>query len=686
MNKFVTLLYFAFLLLFSAYSQIPDGYYDSIIGKKKATLKTSLHQKIKIATVLSYGGGDGKTWSGFAKTDVRPADGKVWDMYSNEVYSFNANLSVTGMNIEHSFAKSWWGGTETQAYKDLHHLNPSDATANQRKSSYLMAVVDSTVTYTNGVIKVGKTKMKSGMLLPAWEPADQYKGDFARIYMYMVTAYEDYAALWTNDSENQLDNNTYPVFEPWAINLLLKWAKQDPVSEKETYRNNEVYKIQGNRNPFIDFQDMAEYVWGDLKYKPFTYNGIVDYPYLNFPDQLDTLTFGKVYFQQSALQYLSIQAENLTGDLQLEISGIDQTKFRLSKTVLSKSEVESGLNLPIEFDATEPGKMNAILTISGGGIEPIKVVLNANVSEEFIALPATNVGASYFRANWTIFKGTSAYLLDVFSLRPTGTYLAEKILEQNFRVSLPNNWIKGGYTEMSYSETGAIRLGKATETGKLSLPLFAQIPGKYRLTVIAKQYSNDSNAALTVNVNNQSQVVWTTSVAYKEFKVDLVIPNKETVISLSAAELGKRVYIDNLILEYLRPEQSKNSIENYPRNVGNALNHNVLNLWSDSVYYYTVVPIENSNLVSSSIWVKTDITLDLAHNLDKSYTLLKNDQGVIVRNISADTYCNVYDVNGTLILEKYIQSDNFFVPLPHKGIFIFQFINSESTENHKFVF
>ena len=686
MIKYLTTFFFTFLLLFSIQAQIPDGYYDTVLRKKKAELKTSLHQKIKIASVLSYGGGDGKTWSGFAITDVRPSDGKVWDMYSNIDYSFNGNLSVTGMNIEHSFAKSWWGGSETQAYKDLHHLNPSDAIANQRKSSYMMAVVDSTITYNNEVIKVGKTTMKSGMLLPAWEHADEYKGDFARIYMYMVTAYEDYAPLWTNDSEHQLDNNTYPVFEPWASNLLLQWAKQDPVSEKEINRNNEVYKIQGNRNPFIDFPNMAEYVWGDLKYKPFTYNGMVDYPYLHFPDMLDTLAFGKVYFQQSTSQYLSIKAENLTGDLQLAISGIHQSKFRLSKTEISKSEVESGIDLPIEFDATEAGNINAIITISGGGIEPIQVVLNANVSEEFKALPATNVRASGFTANWTISKGASAYLIDVFSLRPTGAYLPEKILEQDFRVSLPNNWIREGYTEMSYAETGAIRLGKAAETGKISLPLLAQIPGKYRLTVIAKQYSNDSNAPLTVNVDNQSQVVWTTAVAYKEFKVDFVIPNNDIAISLSAAELGKRVLIDNLILEYLMPEQAKISIDNYPINVGDILNYDVLNLWSDSVYYYTVEPIENSNLVSNSIQVKTDITLGSNSNINKSYTLLKNNQGVIVQSITANTYCNVYDINGSLIFKKLIQSDNFFIPLPHKGIYIFQFINSNSAENYKFVF
>lgn len=685
MIRIFSIYIFSFLFLFSAQAQIPAGYYDAVLGKKQANLKTSLHLIIKNATVLPYGSGKGKTWSGFAKTDVRPSDGKVWDMYSNIEYSFKGDSSVVGMNIEHSFAKSWWGGAETQAYKDLHHLNPSDGTANQRKSSYMMAIVDSTLTYSNGVIKVGKTTLKTGMLIPAWEPADEYKGDFARIYMYMVTAYEDYAPLWTNDSEHQLDNNTYPVFEPWAISLLLQWAKQDPVSEKEINRNNEVYKIQGNRNPYIDFQNMAEYVWGELTYKPFTYNGIVDYPYLQIPSQLDTLAFGKVYFKQSALKHLTVKAENLTGDLLLEISGIHQSKFRLAKTVISKTEAENGINIPVEFDATEPGHINAILTISGGGIEPIQVVLNANVSEEFIALPATDISAKGFTANWTISKGTDAYLLNLFSLRPTGTYIPEKILEQTFSLALPNTWIKEGYTEMSYAGTGDIRLGKTDMMGKISLPSVLKLLGKYRLTIKARQFSSDNGAPLSVLVDNQTQIVWNTSVKNTDFVVDLNISNIESVISLRA-EAKKRVLVDNLILEYLRPELSKLSIDSYPINVGNVLSYNVTGLRSDSVYYYTVQPVENSTLVSNNIKVKTDINVGLHDNVDKSYTLLKNNHGVSVQNISADTYCNVYDAKGTLIFKKLTQPDNLFVPLSKRGIYIFQFINKQKTENIKFVF
>ena len=109
------LLTYSFLLLtISVWAAIPAGYYDTTDGKNKGELKTALYQIVGYANVLNYGSGAGYTWSGFAQTDVR-SDGTVWDMYSNQIYQFNGINSVSGMHIEHSLPKSWWGGTVDQA-------------------------------------------------------------------------------------------------------------------------------------------------------------------------------------------------------------------------------------------------------------------------------------------------------------------------------------------------------------------------------------------------------------------------------------------------------------------------------------------------------------------------------------------------------------------------------------------
>ena len=238
-------------------------YYTSVDGVKGgAALKTALHELIKNHNKISYGSGEDKTWGAFYTTDAVVENGqrRVLDMYSNEKRYFGSKGSaVSGMNIEHSVAKSWWGGNQNNAYCDLHHLNPSDANANSAKSNYPLAEIQGNPTWENGVTFIGNATI-NGKSEKVFEPCDEYKGDFARTYMYMFTCYQDltWKYTWMN-----YEKSTYPTLKPWAVELLLKWHKQDPVSEKEVNRNNAVYAVQGNRNPYVDYPQLADYVWGD---------------------------------------------------------------------------------------------------------------------------------------------------------------------------------------------------------------------------------------------------------------------------------------------------------------------------------------------------------------------------------------------------------------------------------------
>lgn len=243
----------------SAYAidrQTLKTYAQSLKGKKKEALKEAVYELTKSATVLSYGKGDNSTWWGFYVTD-QDADGYVIDRYSNNKVPFgNRGTAASGMNIEHSFPKSWWGGAENQAYKDLYNLMPSDSKANSSKGNYGMGVV-TTVSYDNGCIKVGKGA--SGTQL--WEPSAEWKGDFARGYMYMATTYQK--LTFEGEGLNSLVNGTWPTLQKWAYTLYLKWMREDKVSQTEVSRNNAVAEIQGNRNLYVDFPTLAEYVWGD---------------------------------------------------------------------------------------------------------------------------------------------------------------------------------------------------------------------------------------------------------------------------------------------------------------------------------------------------------------------------------------------------------------------------------------
>ena len=263
------------LLLFAVCATAQKDYYTSIEGKNGGKeLKTALYNLIKKHTKISYGSGEDKTWGAFYTTDAVVENGKrrVLDMYSPEKRYFgNKGSKVSGMNIEHSVAKSWWGGDQNNAYCDIHHLNPSDENANSRKSNYPLGELTS-VSWQNGVTFVGEANI-DGSSMNAYEPCDEYKGDFARVFMYMFTCYQDltWEKTWMNYEKSE-----YPTLKPWAVKLLLKWHKQDPVSEKEVNRNNAVHAVQGNRNPYVDYPQLADYVWGDSINYVFHLNGNVE--------------------------------------------------------------------------------------------------------------------------------------------------------------------------------------------------------------------------------------------------------------------------------------------------------------------------------------------------------------------------------------------------------------------------
>ena len=270
-------------LAISAWAQGPNDsgtYYQAADGKKGAELKTALCEIINPHDQRTYK----QLWTDFQTTDAKP-NGKVWDMYSNKreftfVTDQAGNYKQEGdvYNREHSFPKSWFND-EYPMYTDLFHLYPTDGWVNnQRGNDPFGEVAPGYKASANDFSKWGSARSDLGYSGTVFEPNDEYKGDFARTYFYMVTSYESYK---NSNGENKkvsswnspmLDLNVYPVFKDWALKLLLKWAKNDPVSEKETNRNNAVYGIQKNRNPFIDYPGLEEYIWGDKKDVAFSYD------------------------------------------------------------------------------------------------------------------------------------------------------------------------------------------------------------------------------------------------------------------------------------------------------------------------------------------------------------------------------------------------------------------------------
>lgn len=233
------------------------NYASSLKGLKGASLKEALHTLMQPKKVLGYGNGSGNTWSGFYKTDRNPETNECYNRYSSAKFYFDTpynNKAISGMNIEHSFPKSWWGGAENSAYKDLYNLYPSDSKANSSKSNYPMDDVDGEGEYD--IIGTG-----ANINSKAWEPGRTFKGDFSRSYMYMAVTYSNLTFVKTG--LQTMANEAYPGLKPWASTLYRQWSKGDKVDKMECDRNNAVADIQGNRNLFVDYPFLAEYVWGD---------------------------------------------------------------------------------------------------------------------------------------------------------------------------------------------------------------------------------------------------------------------------------------------------------------------------------------------------------------------------------------------------------------------------------------
>ena len=254
---------FTFILMMAVQTvlaAVPSGYYSTIDNEKSTSLKSALHNIIKNHEVLSYN----SLWQYYPATYyVTSNTTQVLDMYSPTVrYYTGSGNAVNGMNKEHTVPKSWWGGgSSCHGYSDLFNVIPSDQDANSRKSNHSLGKVK-TQSWTNGVTTIGSGTV-NGHSDTFFEPKDEYKGDFARIYFYMATCYSD--AAWDTNDAKAMTSSSPLTLQSWIIPLLLEWNAADPVDADEVLRNENIYNIQKNRNPFIDFPELAEYIWGSKK-------------------------------------------------------------------------------------------------------------------------------------------------------------------------------------------------------------------------------------------------------------------------------------------------------------------------------------------------------------------------------------------------------------------------------------
>ena len=244
-------------------------YYQNADGKSGAELRSAMFSIVKLPTPapLSYG----DLYDAYEKTDTR-ADGYVRDWYSNATnyrhgVDNSGNYSKEGdmYNREHSVPQSWFNEAAPMK-SDIIHVLPTDGYVNNRRSNYPFAEV-ANITYksANDYSKLGSCKT-DGYSGTVFEPNDEIKGDMARIYFYMATSYMDKISNWSGGifTSNGLVK--------WTLDMMMQWSKQDPVDAVEIARNDAVYETQGNRNPFVDYPGLENYIWGDMTDVTFSYD------------------------------------------------------------------------------------------------------------------------------------------------------------------------------------------------------------------------------------------------------------------------------------------------------------------------------------------------------------------------------------------------------------------------------
>lgn len=246
---------------------VPEGYYSGTEGKTGEELKHTLHTIIRGHTRISYTA----VYTALQNTDEDPLNPQnvillytgrsqhedYQDHGSSYDYEQFGGTFNDSWNREHVWPKSHGFPNDTDtAYTDIHHLRPADRTVNSSRG---------TKDFDWGTIRHDEAT-ECFYTTTAWEPRDAVKGDVARMILYMTVRYENPN---TYDLE-MVDYTGTSTYTPYLgkKSTLLEWHFQDPPDDFERRRNDVIYGIQHNRNPFIDHPEFVAYIWGDLPNPP----------------------------------------------------------------------------------------------------------------------------------------------------------------------------------------------------------------------------------------------------------------------------------------------------------------------------------------------------------------------------------------------------------------------------------
>ena len=525
-KTYMTLL--AVLAVLTASADAPNGsgtYYQAANGKKGAALKSALRGIVQTTVERNYD----DLWTDFRTTDKR-SDGKVWDMYSS-ITNFTFGTDQAGSyqkegdvyNREHSFPKSWFGGEIKPMYTDLHHMYPTDGYVNNRRGNLPFGTTNGETYKSSGSFsKVGACTY-NGYTGEVFEPNDEYKGDLARTYFYMVTRYEEKLADWyNNNSESRatLNGTTYPAFQTWQLNMLLEWAAKDPVSAKETARNNAVYGIQKNRNPFIDYPGLEQYIWGSKTDVAFSYDNYVqpdgsgsgngtggDEPDPGTDPGTDPTLAADTYKLTitpddfNSKSYASNNNEKTsTAVCTTDASKTFEVKWKSNQVMLQSGVMQWQKNTGYIYNSTDLGTIASVTVTSSSGTFTTYYGTEAQPSS------STTVGGGFFQINVGSETGKSSKVEVIFTIGGSDTPDPEPVIDET-----PDayQWVETTVNGLAASDVFVI-VGVNSQSQSFALPHDGNSnPVATRVTVSGDKITSEVTDNLMWNISGSASAGYT---------------------------------------------------------------------------------------------------------------------------------------------------------------------------------
>ena len=618
-------------------------------------------------------------WNLYKTTDRR-SDGKVWDMYSDVTnYTFGTDqcgtYGVEGdcYNREHSVPKSWFN-ERSPMKSDAWHVYPIDGKINGMRSNNPFGEVGSGASGSkNGFSKWGKC-VTPGYSGTVFEPNDEYKGDFARTYFYFATRYKGVA---TSGQGALVFTSTYPYITGWQLDMLLRWHKKDPVSPKELDRNEAVYDSrQGNRNPFIDYPELVDLIFGDSRNIPFMPDG-GDAPYIEAPRNGSTVDMGIASVNSSSpvTVQLSVRGRNIESAVSVEVGGNDSECFSVNRRELTADEVNNGTTVELAYRSSVVGSHEAVLEISGGGLKsPVVVNLKGQAIDDFVALPAKDITENSFVAAWTPKSEATDYELNVWYDDYSSSAPEKDILDVTFS-SKPDSWT---YEEYTAVESGKLRLGSGKDDGIAISPVVDLSADDVSITVEASPYRTTDNSVLYILVDDEP----VDEISLPEGTVTKTIPfkggSKSSKIKFRA-EKGHRVYLHSVKVKS-GGGFTMVALDGYPRRVGDVNEYKVSDLTPAVQYHYTVTPYvgEVAQSVSNTISVSTwSAAVD---DMEADRVLIFTSGNVLhILNAPMNAVASWYTMDGRLCGSRILHSEEVEWELP-EGIYIVRVV-SPSLQN-----